>query len=201
MRQESDIYNRRSNDIMPVRMLETEPLKDGLPGIIAWPENVPDIRDWNVVDESNNVIGTINDLLVTTDDGYPIFASVTLDRKLDAGSKMKLVPTKMLEIKGNVNDKDRRVIYHGSVDDLKNSPDYTDDTTDFGQYYDFWSSKMGMAAMPESKTEAPAEREMAASGRKGGEIGTPAKEKCEGVDLSKQQSIEDISCGEIKKKD
>jgi competence ComEA-like helix-hairpin-helix protein len=113
-----------------------------------------DSRGWGVFDKSDNKIGKVSDLIVDVDDRRVRYIVVAYEQTLGIGGSKKLIPANMVTL---YPDKDRAV-FDGDPEDLKNSPDYETDVTDYSHFSDYWKEKEHRV------------RE-AVSGRKGGERG------------------------------
>jgi hypothetical protein len=98
-----------------------------------------DIRGLKVVDINGNEMGKVDDILVSTDIGMAVFALIDYGGFLGIGAKQALVPIDMLRFS---LDSDL-VAFQGTVDHLKNSPEYTVDMSDYDSLYDYWKGHMG----------------------------------------------------------
>jgi uncharacterized protein (TIGR02271 family) len=96
-----------------------------------------DIRGWTLVDKDHNDFGKIGDMLADTETGEIPFFIAHYDQVLGLGGKMTLLPAD----KTDLDYENRRVLFHGTADDLKNAPVYTEDERDYGKFHDYWRGR------------------------------------------------------------
>lgn len=139
----ADYYDRRPTDLKRLRDMENWDIA----------KEDTDIRGWALVDRDENDMGEVQDFLVDPETHEAVFTVVKYGGALGMGGKHTLVPLNQIHL-----DRDKhRVYYEGTADSIHNAPEYTEDTHEYGPYYDYWS---GMRA-PETGRPEYEERERA----------------------------------------
>jgi uncharacterized protein (TIGR02271 family) len=118
-------------------------------------EGDPDIRGWGVFDEEDNQIGKVKDLLVSEKANEVIFATVAHGGIFGAGSKTTLVPLDMIHL----DKANKRANFEGMADRLDNAPEYTEDTRNFNQFYDYWTGRGAISEARMTEKRVTEERE------------------------------------------
>lgn len=90
-----------------------------------------DITGWKVLDEHGHEIGKVED---TVSDDRGALAVISYGDYWDIPERRTLVPLDQLA----ADEENQTVILDMMADHLKVSPEYKEDTTDYGTWYDYW---------------------------------------------------------------
>lgn len=111
-------------------MHDLRPLSD----LRGW-EVEDDIRGWNLEDRNGKNLGKIDDLIADTNTGRVEYIVVSHGGLLGVGGDKTALPLNI----ARVQPQQKKVLFSGEEDDLKNAPDYTHETRNFDRYSEYWS--------------------------------------------------------------
>lgn len=131
--EEYDIFVERPTELKKLSDMQGWHLEEGEPDICGW--------DLVAEDNPNDVIGKIDDLMVSPEAGSAVMALVSFGGFWGMGEKHTLVPLDRISVEPKTDDHDDRTVFMGNRDDLKNAPDYHGNMEDLGVFYDYWQGK------------------------------------------------------------
>jgi len=89
----------------------------------------PDLLGWSVTDSNEDLIGTLEDMLVDIDTGEILFGSVCYNDKCIA------VPLELMFM----DETNKRLVLPVGKDELLEAPAFTNDTEDMQPHVSFWT--------------------------------------------------------------